>query len=445
MTSSNPIVTSTIAEDDVRFPSGNVIAAGNVGIGTTIPRSILDIYRVTGQFNDNSSFKVLLTPNQSNNTVVATSRLQWYSQTFDTSIFRGSGADISRVGFILFNQERMSITAAGNVGIGTATPASNLHVNGNMIVGSGSPQSYNHIRMGGGNSNGYLFGSFPGLADGIILSYNHYYNESGAIQYVNPGVGANNANIQVGYGLISFRTGSNGVPPTTRMTINTAGNVGIGTNNPGNKLDVYSEDSSNRTALRLITEQSPSGFGNSLNGCKINLSARQNNGTVRPLAFIEGVDDKPNDSVEAGLRFSTFNNGTETERMRIRWDGNVGVGTTTPAVKLQVNGAVIGTPNIYTPANAGTVTLDLGAFSNHIITHGGSNLTLANPINQIVGSSGQIVINTNGTSRTISFGTNWKFPNGVVPSLSITNTYDVISYFVPANGVILTTFVNDFS
>lgn len=86
------------------------------------------------------------------------------------------------------------------------------------------------------------------------------------------------------------------------------GNVGIGTTSPGARLEVAGAD----TTIRL----------------------RDSNG---------GVTDFGNDSV--GTYWRDFSNNTfrwlssaGTERMRITSGGNVGIGTTTPGVKLEVNG-----------------------------------------------------------------------------------------------------------
>lgn len=78
-----------------------------------------------------------------------------------------------------------------------------------------------------------------------------------------------------------------------------------------------------------------------------------------------------------------------------------------------------------------TITPDFSAANNFSVTLGG-NRTLANPSNQTAGQSGAIVITQDGTgSRTLSFGSNWKFPNGTAPTLTTTaNKVDVLVYYV---------------
>jgi hypothetical protein len=74
------------------------------------------------------------------------------------------------------------------------------------------------------------------------------------------------------------------------------------------------------------------------------------------------------------------------------------------------------------------------------------NATLANPSNFKVGQSGIIEITQDGTgSRTMAYGSNWKFPGGS-PTLSTTaGAIDCISYVVTASGRILCNLAKAFS
>jgi hypothetical protein len=77
-----------------------------------------------------------------------------------------------------------------------------------------------------------------------------------------------------------------------------------------------------------------------------------------------------------------------------------------------------------------TITPDFSAANNFSVTLGG-NRTLANPTNITAGQSGIIVITQDGTgSRTLAFGSNWKFPNGTAPTLTTTaSKVDVLAYY----------------
>src|SRR5205823_1365529 len=103
----------------------------------------------------------------------------------------------------------------GNVGVGTAAPGEKLTVAGSMEVGVNSAD-YQHLRVGGGNSNGFIYGSYPGLGDGIHMGYNWYADAAGAGHQINAGGGT--SRITVGYGSIAFATG--GPTPINHITLN---------------------------------------------------------------------------------------------------------------------------------------------------------------------------------------------------------------------------------
>ncbi|HZS63502.1 MAG TPA: DUF2793 domain-containing protein [Xanthobacteraceae bacterium] len=85
-----------------------------------------------------------------------------------------------------------------------------------------------------------------------------------------------------------------------------------------------------------------------------------------------------------------------------------------------------------------TITPDFSAGINFTVTLGG-NRTLANPTNQKVGQSGFIRIAQDATgSRTLSFGTNWKFAGGNAPVLTTAaSKVDVLAYVVTGSGEIM--------
>jgi hypothetical protein len=86
---------------------------------------------------------------------------------------------------------------------------------------------------------------------------------------------------------------------------------------------------------------------------------------------------------------------------------------------------------ITTLTDAATVTPDFAVTNNYKIELGG-NRTLANPTNLAAGQSGVIVISQDSTgSRTLAFGSYWKFAGGTAPTLTTTaSASDVIVYFV---------------
>jgi hypothetical protein len=87
-----------------------------------------------------------------------------------------------------------------------------------------------------------------------------------------------------------------------------------------------------------------------------------------------------------------------------------------------------------------TITPDMATFFNGAFT-ATSNFTLANPTNPKVGQSGYIRILQDGTgSRTITFGTNYKFPTGASKALSTAaGSIDYLFYTVRSATEIICT------
>jgi len=110
---------------------------------------------------------------------------------------------------------------------------------------------------------------------------------------------------------------------STRMFISSSGNVGIGTISPINTLDVAG-------TVRLLS-----------GGSYLTL----NNATYSELGYTATNYFRANGAaaIVNGPQIQFLTGGTE--RMRISGSGNVGIGTTTPATTLEVNG-VIRTPQM---------------------------------------------------------------------------------------------------
>jgi hypothetical protein len=91
-----------------------------------------------------------------------------------------------------------------------------------------------------------------------------------------------------------------------------------------------------------------------------------------------------------------------------------------------------------------TITPNFALANNFSVTLGG-NRTLANPTNLTAGQHGVIVITQDGTgSRTLAYGSNFKFPAGVAPTLTTTaNAVDVLAYYVESASRITARLIGD--
>ena len=92
-----------------------------------------------------------------------------------------------------------------------------------------------------------------------------------------------------------------------------------------------------------------------------------------------------------------------------------------------------------------TITPDFNAGANFTLTLA-HNATLANPSNLQAGDSGLIEITQDGTgSRTLAYGTQWKFPGGAPTLSTAAGSVDVLTYYAPTTGRILATLTKAYS
>ena len=178
-------------------------------------------------------------------------------------------------------------TINDRVGIGTTSPSSLLHLSsaGSTVLNiEATGANDSRLRITAGNSNiSYVEFADPDDVDTGEIRYEHATNN------------------------MQFRTAGN----TERMRIDSSGNVGIGTApDSDTELHVYRNGSAAR--VRVEREFNPKLDLESLNG----------------YAQVGTLNNFP-------LAFQT--NGSE--RIRVTSTGNVGIGTTSPGAKLDVNGA----------------------------------------------------------------------------------------------------------
>lgn len=155
---------------------------------------------------------------------------------------------------------------------------------------------------------------------------------------------------------LSFQTYT-GSALTTKMFIQSGGNVGIGTTSPREKLDVDGD---------IVTTWGNDKFV----GLQYQQGAAYQNGLL-----LHG-DNRSTGLIAKGGTGSTpyiwfgVSEGGNTERMRITKDGNVGIGTTAPLEKLHVVGKINSSNNIVSNS---TYTMFTGRSSRTVDDYGGLN------------------------------------------------------------------------
>ncbi|MHC4858009.1 MAG: autotransporter outer membrane beta-barrel domain-containing protein, partial [Planctomycetota bacterium] len=316
-------------------------SAGSVGIGTSSPAKKLHVkgsapwIRIEEDSASNKRLDLYVNPSTAIGVIAANQSAQQLS--FQTS-----------------NTDRLRITNAGNVGIGTTSPSTKLEVNGTVHLGSGG----NDVTIGASNSS-------------VIFMIRAGYN------YIQ----ASDAS-----GAIMFRTGGG----NNRMIIDSSGNVGIGTTSPAQKLDVFGAIRVNSDGDRKIDFLRTNGNHFSIehdtsqiyfynhttseipilmqnDGDVIMNAGNVGIGTASPTSKLTVAGEITASAANATLNLLSETNGNSTinfadpadnnvgqiiyrhngnsmsfdtndlERMRIDSSGNVGIGTTSPGAKLTVS------------------------------------------------------------------------------------------------------------
>ena len=362
-------------------------ASGNVGIGTTTPISETDHRSLTINASAIPRVDLLCGGTSTGIFFAASSLVSMGSVTAIPLYLQTSGAT------------RLTITSAGNVGIGTTSPAYKLDIVGNTnITGTLNIQNASNIQWNGGDagisnsSTDLIFKTYSGTTlnekmritstgnVGIATTNPETVLQLGRVfgffQDINSGYLTCNLKSNGNYivsqfatrihldsalGEIKFSTAPSGSADTAatlteRMRITNAGNVGIGTTTPDTKLQVTATGS---TGLSIRTDTSGDAFMRLYRDSTI---------------YAHWYADRTNSKVTFGsvesvpLTFDT----AATERMRITSAGNVGIGTSAPSSALDVNGIITGRNVIrYNAASTTSVSTTTTIISTASNTYGG--------------------------------------------------------------------------
>ena len=370
----NTAICFSTAESETALQAGNermrITSSGNVGIGTISPAKRLhiedtadnaDVIALTVVNNDYASTETGQSVSIMGSVMGASSTLVSCGK-----ILFGKDDDFddaaARDGHIAFHTrlsntqaEKMRITSDGYVGIGTASPETELEIvssltgRPNIFLTTSSTSElhggalvFRNAETDGFLQEGKILGEIFGK---MYDSTDEDYLNTAGILFKMDDDGANN----VAAGNIIFQTNPGSASLAEVMRIDKDGNVGIGAATPAQLLHIQGAsgfDGATPVTLRIqssnngtwIDEAIPAqiefatsdvtGAGDGGAKCAIKLYADSTGGG------------------DLGLSFYTTTNGTTmAEQMRIDHTGNVGIGTTSPVSPLEV--AVNGDGNAF--------------------------------------------------------------------------------------------------
>ena len=269
--------TAKYLSDGLGNDSALALSTGNIGIGTDSPVTKLSVSDGTNCLHvgyDASGPYI----SGANNPFTVYKRLS-YDAT--DHVFYSSSA------------EAMRITSAGNVGIGTSSPSEVLHIKGNQRISAPTGTSVSAVLdLYGNNSNTY-----------------------GGSNVVRSRIESLTAGDAFG-SILKFYTNDSSNALQERVRIDSAGNVGIGTSSPDNGV---------LTILKNTSNAAEDTYAISIQSFTAN--------AYTELLF--GADD----TVDAGIIQSAAK-GTSFSGKKLALNpngGNVGIGTTSPNVQLEVS------------------------------------------------------------------------------------------------------------
>jgi hypothetical protein len=289
--------------------------SGNVGIGTTSPQDTLHVHSGT-----NANLYVSTGPNTGG--TGAGLGLKAINDAVDATVDMNLRA--SQFAFIINATEKVRIDTSGNVGIGTTAPSQKLDVRGNIYSNSG-------LTVEATTAN--IIATSPG-----VTAFYHTNDASGALLKVD------------GDWPIRFNTNSN-----ERMRVTGSGNVGIGTTGPLTNLDIVSETLGYvSTGYRSYASAQHWYSGAGITGVSIQpyfISTTQSGGSSAMAIYPSG---------NIGIGYDA----EVTAKLAI--NGNVGIGTTSPAALLSLGSGT----------GVKTYLYDDGTFVNGLGVNAGTGLSI---------------------------------------------------------------------
>lgn len=271
--------------------SGDAYRTGNVGIGTDTPNQKLHVSGGDIEL-DNNQFLRWRTTEGSEYAVM--------KMGVDNKVYLRNGGD------------HFVLDRSGYVGIGTTNPESALHID--------KSQDSDYIYIGGASNS--LYSAINFRTDETMKAWVF------AVGSTYPSWSLTGAlNIYNQDGPIAFQTNGG----NNRMIINSSGNVGIGTETPAHKFDVFTGLANVKTynyGLETTVDTS-GGWARSIR------FRNEYNNVTSAFGALHGEA-----YISSGFNIDDDATGYKNAHLLVKSNGNVGIGTTSPQSKLAVNGTI---------------------------------------------------------------------------------------------------------